>query len=746
MKKICNNIFKHSICFLLIVGLILSSKLPGSETYRVHADSVKDKKAIILILDRVTLDELVESKTPNMDFLVENGSMGLMNTRSRTAVTNKVSNYLSLGMGVKTSAALKGDQAFNRDFKYPLVDYSSLDEKSSIEEIYRLYTGSVPPAGEIVNIAISDIEKTALAITPNNEVGLLGNIARENGLKIGLLGNNDLDGPSRPASVMLMDEKGVIPYGNIGSRLLAADPTVLGGIRLDKARLMEEVDRILPSVDMLFLDYGDAVRIEESNHIASDSIIIGQKMKAIERADAFLGEIFKKVDMDSTLFMVLTPNPSKESISNGNFGLTPFILSGGEVETGLLTSDTTNRKGLVANFNFAPTLLDYFDIEDQSMFIGGPMTTIETDDARDILVKNENEFLYLRKYRKVFHWSFIALAGLSLLGLFVSKFTRFDKIPRNILKYLGLTTLSVPLTMMLVSVVGYRYIVIDLLFVVGGAFCIAYILSKIFKNNVKTIITISFATSLFLLVDMFFIKELMIVSPLGSDAIAGGRFYGIGNDYMGILLGSSILGIFSSFYLYDIKKHVLSIFTIIYMLVVVIALSPFFGANVGGTLSAMFVTIVALFVMFDKKFSLKKVLALLVGVVLAVILLAILDLSLNPNPTHAGKALEGLMSGGLSKFIEIITIKLKQVVWNLAYASWNIILFLEVVIMVLLFKFKEKTLKLLDNKYAKLLKGYFVILVGGLIVFLFNDTGTIAAAIMLTYLFIPLGMLMKNIE
>ena len=48
-------------------------------------------------------------------------------------------------------------------------------------------------------------------------------------------------------------------------------------------------------------------------------------------------------------------------------------------------------------------------------------------------------------------------------------------------------------------------------------------------------------TAALLTADCFTGSRLMLLSPLGSDAIAGGRFYGIGNDYMGVLLACTII-------------------------------------------------------------------------------------------------------------------------------------------------------------------------------------------------------------
>lgn len=741
MKKTFTHIFKYTLCFILVTGLLLSSKLPKSVSYAEN----NGKKAIIMILDMISLNELIESNTPNIDSLLDNGSIGLMNMRSRSRVSNKSSSYLSLGMGVKTLASANGNLASNRDNLYPLSDYKHFKESISAGEMYKLFTGNETPDGEIVNIAFGNVEKTALSITPNNQVGLLGKIARENNLKVGLLGNGDADSPSRESSLLAMDERGIIPIGNVGSDLLEIDTNVLGGLKLDQNKLLGELDRILPETDILFVDYGDPERIEKSENFATDNILKSQKVMAIERADSFLGEIKNRVDMNNTLFMIVTPNPSKETISNGNFALTPFIMSSQDTHSGLLTSDTTRREGLIANFDFTPTLLNYFNISDTS-FSGSVIKTISSDDTSELLLKNEADFLYLRKYRRVFHWTFIVFAGISLVGLFLSKFTKWNLYPKKVLTHLSLTALTIPITMMLVSLFGYKSIILDILFVVIGAFLIEFTLNKILKNDLKVISIVSLATSLFLLIDIFFIEKLMIVSPLGSDAIAGGRFYGIGNDYMGILLGSTLLGIFSLFHIYKLKKRNIAIFTVMYMLVSIIALSPFFGANVGGTLSAMFVTLIALVFILNKKFSIKSIFLIGIGVFVMIILLAALDMNFNPNPTHAGKALEGLMTDGVSKFIEIVTIKLGQVFWNLAHASWNIILFLEILLTFLLYKFKKQELINLNNKFKRLLNGLLVILIGGVIVFLFNDTGTIAAAIMTLYTFIPLGLIMNKEE
>ncbi|MBU5425140.1 hypothetical protein KQI41_01845 [Tissierella pigra] len=706
LKKAFKDIFKWTLVLCIILSMPISKSFAASS-------NIEDRKAIILILDKVSIEEIFNSNTPNMDILLENGAMGFMNIRAKSSLANRGSTYLSLGMGVRTLAPSEGALAFQTS------------------------------DGKIVNTGIKDIEETALDVTPNNQVGLLGKIAKENGIVVGLIGSSDLDTLAREATMLAMDENGVIPFGYIDSDLLISDDDVLEGSRLNQERLLEEAESILPDIDILFIEYGDTVRIETTDEITTKEIREEQKIKVIEGADLFLGQVMEKVDLEKTLFMVITPNPSSETISRGNFGLTPIIMSGPNTQRGLLTSSTTRREGLVTNFDFGPTVLGFFGVSEPRSFIGESMTVVDNNNPEKVLLKNQDQNLYLRKYRSYFHKSFIILIGITLIGFYLPRLTGWNKLPNDILHYLSITVMIVPLMMMTVSLTGYKSIIFDLIYVFGGSLIISYILNKIFNEKLVIIAILALVTSGLLLIDIFFVKKLMIISPLGSDAIAGGRFYGIGNDYMGILLGSTILSFFVLFHLCNSTKYIMTISITSYMILVTIGLSPFFGANMGGTLASILSILMIVLVIFDKRLSLKKIAFIVVGAILGILLLAKLDSLFNPNPTHAGKALEALMIGGWSKFFEIIGSKLRQVLWNLINSSWNIILFSEVILCGLLYRYKNMLMEL-KERYSNLYKGFVTILLCSIAIFSFNDTGTIGTALALTYLFVPLGVVIND--
>ncbi len=57
--------------------------------------------------------------------------------------------------------------------------------------------------------------------------------------------------------------------------------------------------------------------------------------------------------------MILSPNSGEERIDGSK--LSPIILWGGKgIEKGIITSSTTNRKGIVSNLDIAPTITSFF--------------------------------------------------------------------------------------------------------------------------------------------------------------------------------------------------------------------------------------------------------------------------------------------------------------------------------------------------------------------------------------------------
>ena len=158
-----------------------------------------------------------------------------------------------------------------------------------------------------------------------------------------------------------MDEKGIVPQGNVSQELLEVDPASPGGLRSSHDQIIDNMQDLLTVSDILIMDLGDTTRVEMNRENTSDYIVAEQRKKAVERNDLLLGRIISSINMEKTMLIMLSPNPNTEMLTAGNFGLTPAIIYSPESKPGVLTSNTTRRPGLVSNVDLKPTIFSYLE-------------------------------------------------------------------------------------------------------------------------------------------------------------------------------------------------------------------------------------------------------------------------------------------------------------------------------------------------------------------------------------------------
>lgn len=157
-------------------------------------------KLVWLIIDQLTLEELAAAHTPNIDYLQSMGAFSLLNPRN-IGNLDPESTYLSINTGKESQGNQKSQNS------------------------RQLGDGAV-------NDRIRELVTLNSRTHYRAEPGLLGDLARENGIKIGILGNCDLEGEENRGIVsMAMDSTGYVPLARIDKSILkkAASP---GAFRL----------------------------------------------------------------------------------------------------------------------------------------------------------------------------------------------------------------------------------------------------------------------------------------------------------------------------------------------------------------------------------------------------------------------------------------------------------------------------------------------------------------------------------
>jgi hypothetical protein len=720
---------------LLLINLVIFCLIPPFPALG-QSDGQDGKKVIILISDYIGTGDLVNAHAPNLDALLAKSGAGLMNIRAKNRYAS--SSYMSLATGTRVGTIEKAGLSYNSreevDFVPGRLDNSPASSWNAAH-LFSLFTAADPPEEGVVNLFIEPTIKYADSYNPSYQVGNIGLEARELGYRIAVLGNSDSHRlVNRNSVILAMDEKGIVPQGNVSQELLEVDPASPGGLRSSHDQIIDNMQDLLTVSDILIMDLGDTTRVEMNRENTSDYIVAEQRKKAVERNDLLLGRIISSINMEKTMLIMLSPNPNTEMLTAGNFGLTPAIIYSPESKPGVLTSNTTRRPGLVSNVDLKPTIFSYLE---HNYPVHG-INTIKSDNSLQKLDQQANLFTQLRVSRNPLHYLFMffAVLGIAVGALaFIAGRQEFFR-PVNYTVYCAL---SMPLVFLFISFSQYFSLGWVMLLSCASAMLLAALVHFLFKDPFDALLFLTLTTAILVAFDTFTGSRLMLVSPLGSDAIAGGRFYGIGNDYMGILLACTII---SSLLLLDKLKHLplkpshQALAGLLPLIVVSVAIGhPHFGTNMGGFITAVVCIGFFYIIVRDHKISPLKVLLILILAILAVFGVAQLDAMLNPSPSHAGKAISSFHSGGgLAVLLAMIKIKLGILGSTVYHSTWSLVLLLLIATLIILKRrfpnlwFQLAVHDKVMSHAAKLL------LIAAVTVFLVNDTGVIAATIIVLYL------------
>jgi len=723
--SIINGKNTHMItCFLGVLLLLLFTAAPaalGQET--AH------RKVIVLITDKIGLRDMDDRELVNFGRILKNGALGLMNNRADSLTkTNRASSYLTIGMGVR--AYIPGQEVTTTDS----------DNEALLSEI-----------------RIADVQKIKKRVDrdyPNHTFGMIGETARQNGFRVAVVGNADTDGPRRETALLAADSQGKVRLGYTGHRLLVDDPETAWGHRTDTVRLLEYSLKALKNSDILFVDFGDTYRVGEAEERGKieGPVLRQMRQKAMADADRFIGNLLENIDLNEVILIVLSPTASQDEILSGNRTLSPVIVYDQLQDHGTLTSGTTMRNGLIAGIDIGPTIFRKLGLTDYPPGFAGEETVIIPESENFDTVAGELEvYKYINRSRYIIHGIYVFLLLSALTCLYLPLFRE----SRVAVEKFGLTSAVMaaalaPSTFIIFTVLSYfGYSGIFYADIIISAIIIAaagIMLSKNTERAISGIAWLSLITSGFIIIDLLRGSEYLLNTPLGFDNVfMGGRYYGINNDCMGILLGSTLFAMFYFFEKTGINKYLRTGLAVLVMGTVILSMTPGFGANVGGTIAAMSTGVITVMVLVSQQPVRKGKILFTVAIVFIVeIFVAYMDY-LFGSQTHAGKVIGALLSQGFGdKFIEVLMAKLRLFAVMLVVPPWNIFLASQIY---LFYRVRTKT----GDNYLKLreampvLEGFTdAIWYGGLVAFAFNDTGTIATAMMFTYLTLPVGILLNK--
>lgn len=390
---------------------------------------------------------------------------------------------------------------------------------------------------------------------------------------------------------------------------------------------------------------------------------------------------------------------------------------------GLLTSGTTRTRGLIANVDIAPTLLGWLDVPVPAWMQGRPLQRLPA--SRPLAVIQRLDCLTQlnrRALAPVFVALGIAVLTAGTLGLTLGPRSR---LVGRLCAFTLLALMTMPLALMATAILvpSSPLGLLALCALIMALLASGVLLASRGRWEAAPWV-VAWVTIAWISADTLSGQALAKVSLLSSGMLEGMRYYGIGNELMGVIIGYTVLAACSS-------RLPLAAATGLAVWVALLLGSPWHGANAGGFITAVVAGGAAL--AHRKGWHINHWSAAglaLVGCAGAA-LLAVADARLTGNPSHMGSTLAAAHSLGHEQVVEVIRRKL-QMNSRILLNPWMVTAIgcISAVVFAPRWGLATKARDIAE-RYPDWSAALPAILWGGLAALLFNDSGAIAASFVL---------------
>ena len=419
----------------------------------------------------------------------------------------------------------------------------------------------------------------------------------------------------------------------------------------------------------------------------------------IRAADIFIGHAARLVDTQNGRLIVLAAFANNADYAVGR-RLSPVLEYGKTVPAGLLVSASTRRPGLVTNTDFAPTVADYFGLS-RSDFPARPFgvawTFKPTQSAPTQAAALEEQAYRQGKGIRILPYAALTLALWILLATLL---LIRGKLPA----WASALPLTATVALLLARSAAEAYAYFLLLTLMGfgvAARCGWRLVPSILASGIIFVLVVTLVMG----------GSLMHSSLLGYSAVEGARYYGIGNEAMGLLVGSTLV---VAARLWPLGQYSKACALVLLIGVTILLGMPQAGAKAGGLLVASSAFGIFLWEKHGAKWSWRVIAFVGMASVGLLGVVALGDSLLQQShQSHMGEAIQRIRSDGFGEARGIIIRKLAvegRLAWH---STWAALLWIGVLSL---------------RKTRSISKAGFVAVAA---CFLFNDAGTVAAALCL---------------
>lgn len=698
------------IAFIIVISLI-NIFIEEAWISQVQASSFlldnKKQKVVIIMADYIELQDF--SKNDYLTWLFNNSYSSLISGRQNNkASISKAKLTIGTGKRLEISSDLKNAVNYNNGTEV-------LDNRTVVGE-----------KGNVIYSDIKNLKNLNKKSHYDAYVGYLGSKLNQHNKITCLIGNSDTDIINRSSILIAMDKNGIVDVGDV-ENTIKSDSSFPGGKRTDFNKLANLYMEYSTISDLTIIDTGDLARLDYYKNQLSLEDFATQKSATVNNIAEFTRNIIANTE-EKTIFIMLSAYPSKNNLQSG-LKLTPIIVYDNNGE-GFIYSKSTKRTGIITNLDIADFVLEKLIATEISSLkeVQGAVP------LRSMLLLSRKLLNISLMRLPVLTWYAIfeiicATAGL----IYMFNFNNKNLLLIKLVKIIMLVNIVAPVVLLYMSVFDISGTIAYFTQFILISFIIATILFLRIKTSIGQFLGAALFVNISIIIDLIRGSTFIKNSILGYDPIIGARFYGIGNEFAGVFIGSGILlagcllQYFKSFT--DRKPKTITLILVVYSCFQLYIMGmPFIGSNFGGTIAG----VVGYFFFFSivKQRKIKLVQLLLLAFVLIIVLSSIVVLDLiNPrNMTHVGKFITDIKDNGITVLYSTLARKAEMNLKLIKYTIWTKVLLCIIVIITIMFFKPVRLLHGIFKKYVYLTAAWLGISAGSIAGLLVNDSGIVMAA------------------
>lgn len=702
--------------------------------------SASQPRVVVVIAGSASIRDFADPSFRGLADLFNNGSAALLNIRagrlSRDVEPASKSGFeagcVSLGASAMATAGAEARRA---------GDANGAIDGVKVVSTFQYRTDLRPGSAQVLHTEIARMQRINQAGSYRAEPGSLGSALRRSGIRTAVLGNSDIPGEiHREAVAAVMDANGIVDFGEVdGGKVNQLDPTAPYGVRTNTEALLHKLDQLPSLCRFIVIDFGDTFRADSYAESCTDKLAAEHKKIADARLSSFVGEIAGRLNHSRDLLIVLSPNARAfTEIAGERMGA--ILISGPRFREGKLTSASTRRPGVVTLADVAPTILAFFGIKPTADMVGRPMGSISGPNAAEALVAMNAEASAQAERQVIMRGGSVAQSVIVVLVLAAILLT-VSPLAKRAAAWLVPCFAALPLAMLLMPLLYLGGLIGSTVALVVLTAAILGLCALTLRTPSRAFVWLCAIDVAVMMVDLLRGAPLMVASMASYNIVEGARYYGIGNELMGTMLGATVVGMGMALASGRIGSRVASLLAVlVFGVVLVFVAAPALGAKVGGALAMTPAMATALLARRGWRPSVRGVALVVLITILAVGgVFAVDALRAGSAQSHAGRTATMLTGGNVAGILDIFQRKLALNFMLVTGSLWSRLLGLCLVGSAILLWWgkRERGAEFLSREESAAALGCCV---GAVAAFIFNDSGVVASATCSVFLFALLAL------